>query len=116
MTKGSAEGDVSFACSVACHPATILEAAMHGGDEVDLLQNGAKSPYLCLVAKNDSDVFHVGAAGREVLEKSGGGVIEFPDMVHGWMSRGDTGDETVKRDVEKAMTCIVDFYSKHMST
>jgi hypothetical protein len=116
MTKASAEGDATFTCSVGCHPATILETAMFGGNEVELLKAGTKkTPTLFLVASNDSDCFHEGAAGRDVLEKSGGGVVVFPDMVHGWIARGDTGDESVKRDVDKGMSCIVDFYNKHMS-
>jgi hypothetical protein len=44
----------------------------------------------------------------------GGGVIDFDDMLHGWVSRGDASKENVARDVEKAMNDILDFFEKKM--
>jgi len=36
-------------------------------------------------------------------------IIEYPDMVHGWVPRGDITNEKVLRDVDKALTDICNF-------
>ncbi len=38
----------------------------------------------------------------------------FTDMNHGWSTRGDLGVENVKRDVYKAVDCLVDHFKKHL--
>lgn len=113
MTKALVEGDTPFQAMVGCHPATILESAMHGGSEVELLEKASSkaAPMLFLCAGNDSDVFHDDKPGKLALETSGGGVSAYPDMVHGWVARGDTtSDDKVQRDVEKAMSEMADFF------
>ena len=115
MTKTVVAGSFPFQAMVGCHPATIIESAIHGGDEAELLEAAQpKAPILFLCAGNDSDVFHENKPGRQALEKSGGGVIEYPDMVHGWVSRGDTSDEKVKKNMEKAMSEAVEFFKNKL--
>ena len=43
-----------------------------------------------------------------------GEVIEFPDMTHGWTTRGDLSDPKVERDVKKAMEEATKFFQKHL--
>ncbi len=105
MSKASASGDVAFTYGIGCHPATLLEQGVHGGDEMELIKS-VKMPMTMLAASNDSEVYNQGKPGRQALEALGGSVIDFPDMVHGWVSRGDTTDESVKRDVDKALKDI----------
>ena len=31
-------------------------------------------------------------------------------MVHGWLARGDDNNETIKRDIEKAISIIQEFF------
>lgn len=112
LTKTSFMGDVEFACGVGCHPATGLEG-LHGGDEIKMLQ-GVKMPTKFLWAGNDPDVFKEGGAGKAALDKTGGGVEEYPDMLHGWVSRGDMADDKVKKDVEKAIDSILGFFQEKM--
>ena len=85
FSKTSSCGDVDFACAVGCHPATILEGAAFGRNEQEMLDK-LKQPTLFLWAGNDSDIYKEGGAGRVALEKSGGKVEEYNDMVHGWVS------------------------------
>ena len=113
FSKASATGDVDFACAVGCHPATILESAAFSGSELDLLNN-LKQPTLFLWAVNDSEIFKEGGEGKAALEKSGGGVEEYNDMIHGWVSRGDVADPAVKAGVEKAMNSIIQFFGEKM--
>lgn len=112
LTKTSSMGDVDFACGVGCHPATALEG-LHGGDEVKMLES-VKMPTKFLWAGNDSDIFKQGGAGKAALEKTGGGVEEYPDMLHGWVSRGDMADDKVKAAVEKSIDSILSFFEEKM--
>ena len=41
-------------------------------------------------------------------------IVEFPDMVHGWTTRGDMKDEKVNRDVKKAIQLALDFFKKYV--
>jgi dienelactone hydrolase len=113
LSKTSSEGDIDFACAVGCHPATVLEQAAFGGSEIDML-NDLKQPTLFLWAGNDSEIFKEGGCGRAALEKSGGGVEEYNDMVHGWVSRGDVSDPSVKTGVEMAINSIIKFFGEKM--
>lgn len=113
LSKTASMGDVDFSCAVGCHPATVLETAVHGGDEVKMLES-LKMPTKFLWAGNDSEIFKEGGAGKAALEKSGGGVEAYPDMLHGWVSRGDMAEEKVKRDVKKAIESILGFFEEKM--
>jgi len=113
MSKAQSVGDISFTCGVGCHPSTVLEN-MAGGSELEMLRS-IQVPWLFLAAKNDAETFkNKDGAGRAALEATGGGVIDFDDMVHGWVSRGDASKKHVARDVEKAMSDILDFFEKKM--
>lgn len=112
LSKTSSIGDVDFACAVGCHPATALEG-LFGGDEIAMMQS-LKQPTKFLWAGNDSEIYTKDGTGKTALEKSGGGVVEFPEMLHGWVSRGDVSDERVKRDVEKAINEITSFFDEKM--
>lgn len=105
--------DNTFCCGVGCHPATILETAVFGRDEVAMLQ-ALPMPTKFLWAGNDSDIFIKDGAGKKALEATGGGVEEFPDMLHGWVSRGDMSDEKVKRDVDRALQTMTSFLEQHL--
>jgi dienelactone hydrolase len=113
LSKTSAMGDVDFACAVGCHPATVLEQAVYGGDEIAML-NEIKQPTLFLWAGNDSEIYKEGGAGKAALDKSGGGVEEFNNMVHGWVSRGDVADETVQAGVTRAIHSMAKFFAEKM--
>lgn len=114
LAKASSMGDVDFACAIGYHPSTKLEA-FFGGDEIAMLNNGIKMPTKFLSAGNDSEIYNdKNGKGKAALEKSGGGVVEFPDMLHGWVSRGDVSDVEVKHDVQKAMDLTVEFLAKMM--
>jgi dienelactone hydrolase len=104
--------DFTFQSAVGCHPATGLEAAIYQGDEIAMLQ-ALRQPTLFLWAGNDSTIFVGDGDGRKALVATGGGVEEFPDMLHGWVSRGDVGEASVQRDFEKAMSLILSFMETH---
>uniref|UniRef100_A0A7S4AXH4 Dienelactone hydrolase domain-containing protein n=1 Tax=Pseudo-nitzschia australis TaxID=44445 RepID=A0A7S4AXH4_9STRA len=111
--KASSTGDVNFACAVGCHPTSVLENAVFGRDEVAMM-NGLKQPTLALWAKNDAETYTGEGSCKKAIEKSGGKVEEFPDMLHGWVSRGCVADPAVKAGVESAVDMIKAFFDEHM--
>jgi dienelactone hydrolase len=108
--KASAEGDIDIDCAVGCHPTTLLESAVFGRDE-DAMMASLKQPTTMLWAGNDSDSYTGEGANKIAIEKSGGKVHEFTDMLHGWVSRGDVADAAVKAGVESAVTIIKETFA-----
>ena len=41
-------------------------------------------------------------------------IVTFPDMKHGWTTRGDMSDPKVDRDVKKALNLALSFFTKYM--
>ena len=38
----------------------------------------------------------------------------FPEMIHGWVSRGDMSSPAVERDVNKAITMMLEFFAANL--
>ena len=98
---------------------------MHGGDQVSMARIASeKAPLLYCVADNDPDNIKPGGEIAQIISSSKQSgeelkrqqpkCIEFPGMIHGWVSRGDTSQENVKRDAEKALTIGKDFIADWM--
>lgn len=109
LSKASSTGDCNFDGLVAFHPATVLENAVFGRDEGEMM-NGLKQPSLFMWAGNDHESYTGDGTNKTAVEASGGKVIEFADQLHGWVSRGDVADAEVKAGVEKALTDMKEFY------
>ena len=96
--------DDGFVSIVGFHPSIIAEK-LFGRDEVELAKK-QKCPSLLLPASNDQpNIKPDGELVNIIKEKFGDKAqsFEFPDMVHGWITRGDINDEKVKRDNQAAL-------------
>jgi dienelactone hydrolase len=99
-------------CGVGIHPSWKLQA-LHGKTEVALAEAVKAKPILFLPAGNDD--LKVGTPIVQQLAKQRGGIaeatiaIEFPDMVHGWVARGDANDAKIAEQQEKALNLAKDF-------
>lgn len=112
LCKASAEG-VPLKCGVGPHPSTKLEGFAFKADEGAMMAK-VNMPVLLMPASNDPDNVKPGGEFTKVLESKGGSCVPFPDMTHGWASRGDVKDPKVKRDVEEVMKLAIDFFKKHL--
>jgi len=69
-------------------------------------------------AGNDPDNCKEGGDFEKIFSKKDFGkdcvIVSFPDMTHGWVSRGDCNDPNVKRDYETAMQLSIDFLNKNL--
>jgi len=113
ISKASATGDCKFDGLVGLHPTTILENAVFGRDE-DAMMADLKQPTIFLWAGNDHPSYTGDGKNKIAVEATGGKVHEFPDQLHGWVSRGDVADPEVKKGVESALTIMKEFFESKL--
>ena len=99
-----------FQCGASAHPSTKIERSVFKGDE-EALARAVKMPLLLLPAGNDPPELKEAGAVAQALQQ--GRSVEFPDMKHGWVTRGDLGEPAVQRDAELAMGLIMDHLRLH---
>lgn len=112
LSKASASG-VPLSCGVGLHPSTGLEERAFGGSELEMV-GAVQMPILLLPAGNDPAALKPGGSVVAALSGRGGGSYEYPDMQHGWVTRGDVGDPTVRRDVEDAVRRMIGHLRDHL--
>ena len=101
-----------FHCGVGIHPSFRIER-IHGRTEGDLARQVGTQPLLLLPAGNDElqprshEAIQILAHARGVSEEEI--AINFPSMIHGWVTRGDPADKEVKKEQERALTLTVEF-------
>jgi dienelactone hydrolase len=112
-----ASNEFSFKCVVGFHPSLRFEENL-GGNIVEMMNDAVNVPHLYCVAGNDPDYIKEGGDVASMIEESkheskGESAKprcdQFPDMMHGWVSRGDTSIKKVKDDADEALKLAVDF-------
>lgn len=113
-------------CGVGFHPSLKFEDVAFYRNQVEMAKSAAGNvPLLYLVAGNDadnikppkgeiakviSDSGNIHCEGRETNRDQLPRCVEFPDMMHGWVSRGDTSLGEVKKGAEDALMMAVEFF------
>ena len=114
LCKASANG-FALKCGVGPHPSTKLEHMCFGGSRAEAELMGAIAmPVLLMPAGDDPDNSKPGGEITGLVEAKGGASEVFPEMKHGWVSRGDITDAAVKRDVEAALTRSIAFFKTNL--
>lgn len=110
-----AGGTGRIVAGVAPHPSHPKLAKFNGEEEDDVLA-AVKCPLLLLPAGDDPESTKAGGANERVLKQQGFEckVQEFPDMKHGFISRGDINDPLIARDVQQAMSSAVSFLNEYL--
>jgi dienelactone hydrolase len=93
-----------------CHPSIRLEGYTGGSPEE--LSTRIQCPMMFASAGNDPDnVKEGGDCSKTILEKFPTSDIKsYPEMEHGWVSRGDQSKENVARDVKAAIEQCDSFF------
>ena len=65
-------------------------------------------------AGNDPEALLPGGELAAIVEANGGRSVPFPDMSHGWASRGDLEVPDVARDVKEAFTLALAHFAAHL--
>ena len=119
VTHALADAELTAAlplrCGAIAHPSLSLEQRVFGRDPAALLAR-VRAPLLLLPAKNDPAEYRAGGAWLEALQgaQPASRCVEFNEMTHGWVPRGDLGDAAVARDVQRAIDEIVAFFNAHL--
>lgn len=104
----------SIVCGVCPHPSIGIEQAFGGSPAA--LAATVQCPLLFMPAGNDPPQYLPGGDIFDAVKAKHAGteVLPFPDMVHGWVPRGDVSDPKVKEGVEKAVAAMTDYLAKHL--
>ncbi|GAB9477817.1 putative endo-1,3-1,4-beta glucanase, partial [Globisporangium polare] len=102
------KGHVSF------HPSWPTENMIHGDGAVEKLATCIKVPQLLLSASNDPDFVKANGSVHKILSDNAAiaalsDVVDFPDVKHGWVNRGDLEQPEVKASVAKAWHTALKF-------
>jgi len=105
---------IPFSVGASYHPALGLDAQF-GGSALDLAKK-VKVPQLLMPASNDPADVKPNGEVIKAMEDNGVDIEtkEYPDMMHGWVPRGDLNDPKVARDVEDATNRAIAFLAKYM--
>ena len=112
FAHASAAG-VPLACGVGAHPSFKNESNCGFGTDEELAER-VEMPVLLLSAGDDPPNVQQDGAVTRALASAGGRTRGFPEMKHGWVTRGDLADPTVARDVELALSETLAFLRTHV--
>jgi len=101
-----------FKCGVSMHPSHTPLIPMLKEDESEILK-AIKCPQMFMPAGNDAETCKPGGLAEQIL-KENLSIVEFPDMVHGWTTKGEFDKPNVERDVTKAVSEALGFFKKHL--
>eukprot|EP00934_Nitzschia_sp_Nitz4_P002630 Nitzschia sp. Nitz4//scaffold82_size85912//57373//58227//NITZ4_005148-RA/size85912-processed-gene-0.122-mRNA-1//-1//CDS//3329558856//2620//frame0 len=110
-----------FAAGVGNHAAFKPDELMAGGtgSPEELFKLTGDKPVLFLNAIQDKDTFSTSKLIQEGAERRGISpsdmAIEFPDMNHGFVTRGDPADPVMRENQEKALDLAVKFFTDKLS-
>ena len=85
---------------------------------VNLHPYTVRCPTMLMPAGNDPDNIKPGGVNVEAMVSGLGEenvrCVEFADMKHGFMARADVKTEEGRRDVERAMRLIKEWFARHV--
>ncbi|RYG65532.1 hypothetical protein EON64_11715 [archaeon] len=106
----------ALCCAAGAH-SSIRIFNMHSSNEREATAK-VTCPQMLLQAANDSPSGKPASDVHELLASMPFGdrcvLREFPDVLHGWLPRGDLSQAHVRRDVQEAMRLIVSFLHNNM--
>eukprot|EP00090_Calanus_glacialis_P028045 TRINITY_DN4481_c0_g1_i1.p1 TRINITY_DN4481_c0_g1~~TRINITY_DN4481_c0_g1_i1.p1 ORF type:complete len:242 (+),score=74.77 TRINITY_DN4481_c0_g1_i1:39-764(+) len=99
-----------FVVGVSAHPSHTKISMVLGEQEADILAK-ISCDQLFLPAGNDGPEVKKGGLAQQMLKETLQ-ITEFPEMNHGFLSRGDMTNPAVARDVRLAVQKIVAFFKE----
>jgi len=97
---------------VSMHPSHSPIMVRLGEEEEEILKM-VGNKQLMMPARTDSVNVKPGGLSENILGDNLE-IIEFPDMNHGWTTRGKLEDEKVNRDVKKAVKNAIQFFKTNL--
>jgi len=107
-----------FKAGASIHPATTFVTTQLLKEDLYEVLDEVGCPQLILAAGNDHQNEKKGGLAEKVwsVMKFGSKCVyrEFPDMVHGWFTRGDTRDEAINNVSKATLNSIIGFFDAHI--
>jgi len=108
-----------YAAGVGIHPSFDVERIVGGKSSVaNLADNTGTKPILLLPASNDhpmkasSDTVQRMASNRDIDPEAI--AVEFPDVIHGWVTRGDRSKAEMRENQDRALNLTVEFFKANL--
>lgn len=106
---GSDELSANVVKGVGIHPSVGI-AGIYGKNDEEIVK-AMKAPVLWAPTKSDPDDYR--SSGKLLTASpEGSDFVDFPTVTHGFFTRGDSKDEEVAKNVEKAIADILAFFEK----
>jgi len=107
-----------FKAGASLHPATTFVASNLLNQGLYALLDEVGCPQLVLTAGQDHDNEKKGGLAQKVWSVMPFGdkceFREYPDMAHGWVTRGDTRDPKVANAAKAALNSVIGFFDTHI--
>ena len=102
-------------CGAIPHPSCQLEG-MFGGDVMELAKQ-VKVPMLMLPAGDDPKFYLPDGDLIKILQANNSQTVStpFPEMSHGWVSRGDMSDAGTAEQVKSAVGLMQGWFAQHLA-
>ncbi len=104
VAKYSAAENSPLMAGISFHPSWAVEQFFHGPGSGAQIASHIRCPQLVLTAGNDKEWLKPGGDVAAILKSKNipSTFREFPDMVHGWVNRGDVKDSATRQGVHRA--------------
>lgn len=120
-----AAGTGLLECTVNLHPSHPNVLKGNQDDERDVLEH-ARCPQLFISGGNDLDAVKAGGLADEILNATvnpndislssrQAEFIEYPDMLHGWVTRGSLTDPAILRDHDDALAHTKSYLARFLT-
>ena len=97
---------------VSMHPYHSTMMKKLGEDEEEIMRRVGNKQLIMPSGGDDDNVKPGGLAERILGDRVE--ILEFPEMIHGWTTRGQLEDEKVNRDVKKAVNKAIQFFKTNL--
>jgi len=120
ITRASSIPNGPFVCAAGWHPSPDAQRLQRAGPSTVEILKAVKIPLLLAPAWQDPSymrpdgwwTLYLNGAGRPSI---GSESHYFPEMNHGWTTRGDLRVPTIKRDVDVCFAKTLNFFNRHLA-
>lgn len=113
IAKTCQAGIIPWNVIICPHPSLRIEPWVFGGNDIALMHSIA-CPALFMPAGNDSIYLKPQSPEFQAMPNKNCKSIPFEEMAHGWTTRGDMTNPTIKRDVEAALQATREFVQLYL--
>ena len=106
-----------LSCAVGIHPSPHVQLLQKSGPTMEQMLRAVSVPLLYCPSWNDPPSLREGGYWMKLLNEGGGKgskSVLFNNQIHGWAIRADIRVPQNKRDFDKLMSLMLDFFAEHL--